>query len=243
MNLFKKVYFIFFLFPIICNSQILNIENKNLFDKIDSNRVLKFSSEFGFQYLENTKSLLNFQNSNHIQFKIKKSDLSFITDLQILKSGKETLLNSNILYLKWNYQLSNYLFIESIVQHSINKVYFINKRDLFSLGFKEKIFQDSVFKITTGNSLFIEKISIRDTLNYRLNFYIDSKINVSKSKFGLGFYYQPEVRNFLDYRFLINSDFEIPISKKVSLKTQIIWIKDLEKFESFNFTQKIKLVL
>lgn len=241
MKIFDFLIFLFL--PIFGFSQILSNENKNLFEKSDSNKFLKFSTEIGFQYLENSKSFMNFQNSNHIQFRKKNSDLSFITDLQILKNGNETILNSNILYLKWNYKISKNFYLEQILQHQTNQVYFIKQRDLISTGFRVNLFQDSVFKIASGNSIFIERVSIRDTLNYRLSFYIDSKINVSKSKFGFSLYYQPEIFNFLDYRFLINSDFEIPISKKVSLKTQIIWIRDLEKFESFNFLQKIKIVL
>jgi hypothetical protein len=92
------------------------------------------------------------------------------------------------LYLKYNYKISKKIFIEQILQHSENKVYFIKQRDLISSGFRINLFQDSVFKIASGNSIFVERISIRDTLNYRLCFYIDSKINATKSKFGLSIY-------------------------------------------------------
>lgn len=237
----KKILF-FLLFPIYCFGQILNVESKNLFDKGDSLKNWKLSSELGFQYLENQKSFLNLNQSNHLQFRKKKHDLSLIASLQIIRSGDENILNSNIFYFKYDFQYNKYWFLEVIGQHQINKVYFNPQRDLISFGFKQFLHNTSKIQVFSGNSIMIEKVAIRDSINYRLSFYIDSKFKISKTKLGFGLYIQPEIRDFSDKRFLLDFNMEVPINKFISLKNNIIWLNDLNNFKSFNFNQNIKIL-
>jgi len=201
---------------------------------------LKGNIELSLNFVQNTNNVFQTQNSSLFQWNKNKHSLMSFNALNLTVFNDSKALNDGVQYLRYSYHFKDYLDVETFGQAQYNEIIKIRGRYLMGLGGRLHIFDQkrdsvklhlSVHYMREYEEETTEKINRHHRLNSVLSFGwpINDKIGLS-----LIAYYQPDMQNFLDFRFSSEAGIEIKILKRLTFKYSMAWFYDENPPEGIN---------
>lgn len=210
----KKILLIFLLsfsFQNHLSSQIVNTINLNEFE----NKGWSGSLELEYDYNKSTEIDAEFINSTNLMWNNNKLSLMFFNIIDFHRAGEEDFSNDHLQHFRTKYYLNDKFAVESYLQNQHDLVHNIENRKLAGLGFKLNIpIIDFIgLSIFYEDELLVDAVSNKD---YRMNFYNEFGFNISENfKFSNVIYYQPNIKEYNDNRFALESTMSFPIIKNL----------------------------
>jgi hypothetical protein len=204
--------FLLLTFGLIGSSQVVNIENRRIYDDTSG---WSGAIDAGFSAVQNKDLLLTGSFRPRVQFKTKKHYYLFLTDWVYSKGAERIYANSGMIHFRYAYRLgwgrdtvykSPWKW-ESYAQIQYNQLLDQRMRALAGSGLRVKFLDKKGYKFFAGTSAFYEYEDIQSSSeiiedvrwsNY-LSWFIDPKTNFS---FSGATYFQPNFSDFNDFRLM-----------------------------------------
>ena len=220
MRLNKWIVFFFLMSLRSSFSQVVNIENKRIYDDTAG---WSGAIDATFSAMKTTNSLINLAFRPRVQYKTLKHYWFFISDLNYSKGNDRVYANMGMAHLRYAYRIKGPWKWESYAQVQYNQLLDQQLRSSYGTGFRLKFFDNKKSKYFIGSSVFYEYEKIRTTLqineeirmNNYVSWYIDPKNNFS---FTAATYYQPLLSNFNDFRLMGQYTLTFKMTKKIDFK-------------------------
>jgi putative salt-induced outer membrane protein YdiY len=218
----------------ILNAQIMNIEQDRI--KTDTTGWAG-TLEMSFQYIKNTKELINASSHIHLQYKTQRSLYLMLTNYSLAKSGSSNFADAGYLHLRYNYKFKPWLTAEIFTQIQYNNPLNIKLRGLTGAGPRFKVFKTKTFVLYYAMLYMYEHENVvKPDLthkDHRMSTYISFTWKL-KDNFSLinTCYYQPKISDFSDFRFASHTDMKIKISKHLAFKLSHIYTFDSDPAEN-----------
>lgn len=213
-----------------CFCQIVNIENKRIYDD-----TLGWSGALdgGFSAFQNQDLLLNANFRPRVQYKTSRHYFLFLTDWFYSKSPDKVFANAGMVHLRYAWRLKSFKKAiknpwkwESYAQVQYNQLLDQRIRALVGSGFRLKALDNKGYRIFAGTSTLYEYEEIRTSgLIYKnlrwsnyLSCFINPKPNLSLSAVT---YFQPLWQNFSDFRIMGQYALNINIFKRTDLRFEV----------------------
>ncbi len=219
----KKFLFCFLLpwFYFAASAQVVNIENKRIYDDT-AGWSGTLEGSFSAQQTKDLLYTLNFKTL--IQYKTKKHYFLLLNDLSY-SAGDVVYANSGMSHFRYAYRIKNGPWKwESYAQVQYNQLLLQKLRTLAGTGLRWKFFDKNNAKFFVGSSLFYEYEEIQPLTEFnnavRWSNYLSWFINKPTYSFSAATYYQPNIQNFRDYRLSGQYTFLFKLRKRVDFKVE-----------------------
>lgn len=231
------------------NSQVVNIENKRIYDDTSGwsgNVEASFSAQ-------QTKDLLFALNFKHlIQYKTRKHYYLIMSDLRY-SGGRIVYANSGMAHARYAYRIKDGPWKwESYAQVQYNQLLLQKSRSLAGIGLRWKFYDKKESKFFAGSSVFYEYEEIQseptDIYNqtFRWSNYLSWFINRPTFAFTAATYYQPSLADFKDYRISGQYTYLFKVKKRIDFKFELTGFYDSkppETVRDFTFSSTFGIVL
>lgn len=209
------------------NAQVVNIENKRIYDD-----TLGWSGalDASFSVVNNKEILLNANFRPRVQYKTKNHYYLFLTDWYYSKGASQVFANSGMMHFRYAYRLHKKESTkkspwkwESYAQIQYNELLDQRIRAILGSGIRLKMLDKSGYRIFVGTSTFYEYEEIQSSQiinrdirwsNY-LSWYFNPK---SKFSFSAVTYFQPLWKDFNDFRFMGQYSVMFQVLKRLDLR-------------------------
>jgi hypothetical protein len=237
--MYKFLFFAtLFLFGLFAKGQsVVNTESNRL-DTLKNG--IEGNIELSLNFVQNTNNVFQTQNSSLFQWNKNKHSLMSFNALNLTVFNDSKALNDGVQYLRYSYHFKDYLDIETFAQAQYNQIIKIKGRYLMGLGGRLHIFdpeKDSVKLHLSAHYMREYEEETTDKINrhHRLNSVLSFGWPIN-DKIGLSLiaYYQPDMQNFLDFRFSSEAGIEIKILKRLTFKYSMAWFYDENPPEGIN---------
>ncbi len=223
---YKKILLtsiIFLILSSVINSQVVNIEKK----RKDNAEGFLGAIGLGFHLLDNGSKVIQFTNDIDIQYRTGAHTILLINDLSLMSVDDENIINSGFQHLRYNYTIrdSSFFTFEALAQHQYNPIKLLARRFVLGAGPRFRIVDMKKVSLYMASPVFYEHESLSDSLSssskiWRLDAYITFKWQINENlKFGSITYYQPDFRDFRDYRISSESALTFKITDKLEFNT------------------------
>jgi len=210
-------------FPLVSslNAQIVNIENKRVYDDT--------SGWYGnldgiFSFVQNKDFLYQLNVRARIQYKTKKHYFLFLQDF-VYSGGQKVYANSGMGHFRYAYRIKqSHLKWESYFQTQYNQILRQRVRVLLGTGLRWKFVKKEKINSFFGSSIFYEyeELQAENEFNddFRWSNYLSWFIKMKQISFSATTYYQPLLSNFNDFRFAGQYSLYSSLNKELKLKTE-----------------------
>lgn len=216
-----------FLFSQTYFSQIVNIENKRIYDD-----TAGWSGNFdaSFSYIDNKDYFYNVKSNTRIQYKTKKHYFLLLGDF-FYSGGKTVYGNTGLGHFRYAYRIKNSVWKwESYTQVQYNQLLNQKVRALVGTGIRAKLLDKEKMKVFFGTSCFYEYEEIVPNMeyhnDYRWSNYLSWYIPFKKLNFTGTTYYQPLFSDVNDFRFSGQYALNTSITKNFRLKMEYFLFYD-----------------
>ncbi|MES2587498.1 MAG: DUF481 domain-containing protein [Bacteroidota bacterium] len=223
-NLRTSIFFSFIVSINICFSQIVNIENKRIYDD-----TMGWSGalDASFSFIQNKDILFNLNAKSRIQFKsANRKHYFFLLSDFFYSGGEKVYANSGMGHLRYAYRIkqSGWKW-ESYAQTQYNQLLNQKLRSLVGTGIRAKIISKEKIKTFVGTSVFYEYEEIQPNNQFNSDFrwssYLSWFMNFKNLSFSGTSYYQPLISDFSDFRFSGQYSLNTQLTKKLRFKTEL----------------------
>lgn len=193
--------------------------------------------EMSFQYIKNTKELINASSRVHLQYKTKKSLYLMLTNYSLAKSGSSNFADAGYQHLRYNYKFKSWLTGEIFTQVQYNNPLNIKLRWLTGAGPRFKVFRTNSFVLYSALLYMYEYENVVNPdlthKDHRLSTYASFtwKLKDNLSVINTS-YYQPKISDLSDWRFAAHTDMKIKISEHLAFKLSYIFTYDSDPAEA-----------
>lgn len=216
---------------------VVNTESNRL-DTLENG--IRGNIELGLNFVQNINNVFQTQNSSLFQWNKNKHSLMSFNALNLTVFNDSKVLNDGVQYLRYSYHFKDYLDIEAFGQAQYNEIIKIRGRYLMGLGGRLHIFdpeEDSVKLHLSVHYMreYEEETTSLINRHHRLNNVLAFGWPIN-DKIGLNMiaYYQPDMKNFKDFRFSSEAGVEIKILKRLTFKYSMAWFYDENPPEGIN---------
>jgi hypothetical protein len=229
----KYLITVFFIFVCVnASSQVVNIESKRM--RSDTTGWLG-SAEGNFQLLKNTETIYDFGAKLHFQYKGNKSLWLFLNEYRVIKGGTTKFVNSGFAHVRYNYKVTpSFLRWEAFTQVQFNGALDVGVRGLIGTGPRIKLYDSDLFRCYAASLYMYEyQESVNRTIierNHRSSSYLSTTLDLGKVELSNTTYYQPNLRNFSDYRIHSQSDLVIDLFEHIDFTTGFTYRYDSAPF-------------
>ncbi|MFN5416967.1 MAG: DUF481 domain-containing protein [Flavobacteriia bacterium] len=218
-------------------SQIVNIENKRIYDDTTG---WSGALDATFSYIQNKDFIYNLNAKGRIQYKTRKHYFFLLNDF-FYSGGKTVYANSGMSHFRYSYRIKNSTWKwESYAQIQYNQLLNQKSRSLIGTGLRDKIIDKKNIKAFLGTSLFYEYEEIQPNNEFNTSFrwssYLSWFMNFKHFSFSGTTYYQPNIEDFSDFRFAGQYAFNTQISKKIRFKMDLNVFHDSKPPENVRHT-------
>ena len=231
------------------NGQVVNIENKRIYDDTSG---WSGSIEASFS-AQQTKDLLYALNFKHlVQYKTRKHYYLIMSDLRY-SGGRIVYANSGMAHARYAYRINDGPWKwETYTQVQYNQLLLQKLRTLVGSGLRWKFYDKNDSKFFAGSSVFFEYEQIQaepsDEYNrtFRWSNYLSWFINRPSYSFTAATYYQPSIGNFKDYRISGQYTYLFKLKKRIDFKFELTGFYDSkppETVRDFTFSSTFGIVL
>ena len=215
-------------------AQIVNIENKRIYD--DSSGI-SGSIAANFNAVRNQDLLLSAGLKPLIQYKAPLHYYLLYADWNYSKGANNTFSNAGMLHFRYAYRL-NFLDkqhrkspwkLESYAQIQYNQLLRQRLRTLTGCGIRWKIFEVKASRSFLGSSVFYEYeelLSLEVIKQVRWSNYWSWFVNVNSFTFTGVNYFQPNINDFTDTRFMGQYTIGYRLNRNISLRTDFMIFYD-----------------
>ncbi len=223
----------FVIFFVICmqslSAQIVNIENKRIEGEENG---FSGSVAFDFSFTRTNEDILQTGSDVQLLYRYNRSRFLILNNFKFTRVAGQNLLNSGFQHLRYNYDLEKYpVTWEAFSQYQYNQIQKINLRVLNGTGPRFNIYQHDSLQLFAGVLYMYEYEELLKPFfinrDHRLSNYISWNWIISKNVFlGHVTYYQPLLKNFVDYRLSSDSKVEFNINKYLRFRIQFNYTFD-----------------
>ncbi len=230
----QVLVFIFCFLQISFQAQIVNIENKRIYD--DSSGI-SGSIAGSFNTIRNQDLLLNAAFRPLIQYKTPMHYYLLHADWNYSKGANNTFSNAGMVHFRYAYRLNKIdkyhqkspWKLEVYAQVQYNQLLRQKLRTLGGGGIRWKIFDIKGGRSFLGSSTFYEYEELLTTeviKQVRWSNYWSWFINIDNITFTGVSYYQPNINDFKDTRFMGNYTLGYRLKRNVSLRADLMIFYD-----------------
>ena len=237
----KFIYtFIFVLFSLSIQSQILNAESLR---KVTDTSGFSGAASLDFSIKRDLNDYLGFSSSIHLQYKMKKHLVLLKNDIELKNIEGNKFENAGITHLRYNYRFHPRIAWEIFGQAQYNKVSKIDFRGLLGTGPRFKLTTSEKYKIYVGTHIMYEQEELSDGVTplqreMRGTSYLSISIYPRDNiRFISTTYYQPLLENFRDHRVSNQSSLLIDLFKNFAFKTSYTFTFDAYPAEGIPTSQ------
>ena len=220
------ILFLFCLSTVLINAQIVNIENKRIYD--DSSGI-SGSIVANFSAIRNQDLLLNAGFKPLIQYKSPLHYYLLYADWNYSKGANNTFSNTGMIHFRYAYRLKSLVKnhqkspwkLESYMQIQYNQLLRQKLRALTGSGIRLKIFDIKGNRAFLGSSAFFEYEELQtleEIHQVRWSNYLSWFVNINDIIFTGVNYYQPTINDFRDSRFMGQYTFGYRLKKNISIR-------------------------
>lgn len=208
------------------NAQVVNIETKRFLN--DTNGWAG-RTDFNFGITKNTRQIITLNNTIRVQYQKNRSRFLILNDIGFIQAGGDNFVNSGFQHLRYSYKLKERLTLEGFVQLQYNPVLRLKWRFLSGAGPRFKIVKKPGFKLYAATLYMYEYEEIFQApinRDHRFSSYITFTWSISKQlEWTSTTFYQPNIKNFSDYRIAHDGSLEIALSKRITflLSTNLLF--------------------
>lgn len=216
------------------NAQLVNIEARRI--QSDSIRFV-LSDKFSFSHNDkNGKTLMQISNTLAAQYKTKSLKNIFLGlgSYKLIRTADEDFLNVLFGHLRYNRKITKVFRAESFIQYQRDPVLDISARELFGVGVRFKLISTEYFWAYAGTTYMYEfersdKFE-QSSRHHRSSNYVSLTTSIPKTALTMTgtMYYQPEYKNFDDFRVLAEINIKYKISKHISFNSGYNYFYDNE---------------
>ncbi len=216
------LFFVFIQF--VGFSQIVNIENKRIYDDTSG---WSGSLDASASLMQNAATLYNVGVRPRIQYKTRKNYYLFLSDLAYTASKTQLFSNSGMAHFRYARRIKNSAWKwESYAQIQYNLLLNQKVRALTGSGFRWKMIDTLKTRIFIGSSLLFEHEELQTEKiindNWRWSNYISWFANFKQGVSFTGtFYVQPRLDLLKDMRLSGQSAVSFTVSKHFSLRFDV----------------------
>lgn len=204
------------------SAQVVNIEKKRKGHQDGFAGALSF----GFNLMDNGKSISQFNNNIDLQYKKGASAIILLNDLSLIRVDDDDLVNSGFQHLRYNYTVkdSSFLTFEGFVQHQYNTIKLMERRFLLGGGPRFRIVGSKKVEFFVATLGMYEYEQRSDSLRTKLEFarmasYASITWDIRENlSFKNITYYQPAFTNFDNYRVSSETSLGLQISDALTFK-------------------------
>lgn len=222
------------------NAQILNVESLR---KVTDTSGFSGSVSLDFSVKRDVKSYLGFENSTHVQYKMKRHLVLLKNDIQFQRVEGDRFQNSGIGHVRYNYKLIPRLTWELFGQAQYNKVAKIDFRGLVGSGPRFKLNDSEKYKFYLGTLVMYEYEKLSDKITpiqrtmrgsayFSASLYPTEDITIISTT-----YYQPRLSKFSDHRISNQSSLLIRLFENFAFKTSYTFVYDSSPAEDIPNSQ------
>lgn len=209
------------LFPVYLFAQIVNIENRRIYDDTSG---WSGSIDGGGSIIQNDAILYNLNFRPRVQYKTRKHYYFLLADLNYTASKTQVFAHSGMSHFRYARRIKNGPWKwENYAQVQYNFLLDQRIRGLVGSGFRWKMYDKNKIRVFIGSSLFAEHEEIRtssiqsNTLrtSQYLSWFVTGKNGLSISSTT---YYQPAVKDYCDIRMAGQYVLSFQIFKRIDLR-------------------------
>lgn len=209
-----------FLFCQNMYAQVVNIEEKRA---SDTSKHLQGSIELSVDFTKNNNSILEGENEIQLQYFKGKNMFLFLNELTLMRVDGESYLDEGFQHLRYNRQLKPKVLIgEAFAQYQYNGAQNIDYRFLAGLGPRLRIIDRDSLSFFAGPLFMYEQEQLTDsikTTKFRNSTYISISAILSKSiTWNMVSYYQPNLEDLEDFRFIGETSMKFRINEFLAYK-------------------------
>jgi hypothetical protein len=230
----QVVVCIFCLLQILMRAQIVNIENKRIYD--DSSGI-SGSIAGSFSTIRNQDLLINAAFRPLIQFKTPMHYYLLYTDWNYSRGANNTFSNAGVIHFRYAYRLNKIdkfhdrspWKLESYAQIQYNQLLRQRLRALGGLGIRWKIYDKFNLRTFLGSSFFYEHeelLSAEVIKQIRWSNYFSWFLNRNSLIFTGVNYYQPNIEDFRDTQFMGQYTLLYRLKRNISLRADFMIFYD-----------------
>jgi len=225
-------YFLFLLFSVSVYSQVVNIESKRM--RSDTTGW-SGNAEANFQLSKTTEEIFDFGARLHFQFKHKNYLWLFLNEYRLIKGGGTEFVNSGFAHVRYNHKVTKELLRwEVFTQIQFNGALDVGLRGLAGTGPRFKIYDSDEFRVYAASLYMFEyQENVNKTIierNHRASSYLSFTIDIGKVEFSNTAYYQPNLKDFKNYRIYTQTDLLFEIFEQLDFKTAFAYRYDTRPF-------------
>jgi hypothetical protein len=220
----KQLCLLFFvsMFVFVINAQVVNIENKRIYDDTSG---ITGSTDATFSFIQNKDLLYNFKVNSRIQYKTKKHYFFLLGDF-FYSGGSKVYANAGMGHFRYAYRIKKGPWKwECYLQSQYNQLLNQEMRSLAGTGLRWKMLGKEKVKMFIGSSIFYEYEEIQPNNEFNSGFrwssYFSWFLNFKRFSFSGTSYYQPLLQDFKDYRFAGQYAFLSKITERLRLKMEL----------------------
>ena len=201
-------------------AQIVNIEDRrsDFKDSIGWHEQL----DLGFSWIENDKSIIQFDGGAQLEFLFDDRRLLSISKLRFVKAGKDNFVNEGFEHLRYNVKWTPWLIYETFGQIQYNEKLLLKLRGLLGTGMRLVVYQKQKQNLFVGLSYMFEydeeaKNNIIHQ-DHRMSSYFSASININERvNINSTTYYQPLWTKLNDYRISSETKLAVDLAKHIKL--------------------------
>ena len=208
-----------FIITISSFSQIVNVEKKR-----KQKKGFQATVGLDFNIKESGTRILELKNNIDLQYSNKAHNIILLNNIKLLSVDDGSLINNGFQHLRYNYTVkdNSFLTLELFGQYQYNEQKLLKKRIIAGGGPRFRILQNEKISWYFAPLAMYEFEQLSDNLNsdttlFRLDSYTNFRYSINKLvSFNLITYYQPDFKNFNDYRVSGETGIRFHINKYLS---------------------------
>ncbi len=224
-----SVGLLFIFFSIQIQSQILNAESLR---KVTDTSGFSGATSLNFSLKRDINDYLGFSSRIHLQYKMNKHLVLLKNDIELQNIEGNKFENAGITHLRYNYRFHPRIAWEIFTQAQYNKVSKIDFRYLFGTGPRFKLTTSERYKCYFGTHIMYEHEELNDGItpiqrDFRSSSYLSFSLYPTSTITLISTtYYQPNLRDFEDYRISSQTSLLIDLFKNFAFKTTYTFTYD-----------------
>lgn len=213
-------------------SQVVNIESRRM--RTDTTGWTG-SAEGSFQLSKAVDEIYDFGALLHMQYKGKNDLWLFLNEARIIKGAGTQFINAGFAHIRYNRKVTKELLRwEVFAQYQYNKALEVGQRVLAGTGPRFKIIESDIFRAYAAALYMYEyQESVDKSIierNHRTSNYLSVTFELNRFELKNTTYYQPNMKEFQDYRILSQTDLLIKLTDNLKFKTGFNYRFDTRPF-------------
>lgn len=202
------------------SAQVLNVESQRF-----NSDSMGWIGRVGFatQVQQSVQRVFGLDAELHVQYRKGKSRFLFLGDQNLVQAGGTDFINTGYEHIRYNYRLRERLTWEAFVQTQYNKPMRMDFRGVTGTGPRFRLLKREKIHMYVASLYMFEHEEVtgeptvyddhRSSSYFTFTWIISPQADVSGTVF-----YQPNLRNFSDYRIATDMALDLDVTKRIAFR-------------------------